>query len=189
MITGAILEKGETGYTYLKKLFRLMDNFQNDYNWLITGCEAYPERSGHRMRIFQSKHGNYAWIDGKELTNIVKKDDFQWIWGVLSGFEKDVSKIDILKYGLPYADGYRGFWEEHIAMQHPLASVELVSWDGSLTLLMSEKTAIIKKFKEVFPLSEDLKEYNRKNAGRAELFNRRMEDEDDYRRRNGCKRI
>ena len=66
MITGAILEKGETGYTYLKKLFRLMDNFQNDYNWLITGCEAYPERSGHRMRIFQSKHGNYAWIDGKE---------------------------------------------------------------------------------------------------------------------------
>ena len=54
---------------------------------------------------------------------------------------------------------------------------------------MSEKTAIIKKFKEVFPLSEDLKEYNRKNTGRAELFNRRMEDEDDYRRRNGCKRI
>ena len=85
--------------------------------------------------------------------------------------------------------GYRGFWEEHIAMQHPLASDELVSWDGSLTLLMSEKTAIIKKFKEVFPLSEDLKEYNRKNTGRAELFNRRMEDEDHYRRRNGCKRI
>lgn len=164
MITGAILEKGEIGYTYLKKLFRLMDNFQKEYNWLITDCEAYPKRIGHEMHFFQSKHNNYAWITGEELTNIVNKDDFQWIWGVLSGFDKNILKDDILKYGFPYADGYKGFWEEQIHIQHPLASIELVAWDSSCTLLISNKTSIIKKFREVFPLSEDLEEFNRKSC-------------------------
>ena len=163
MVTGAILEKGEIGYTYLKKLFRFMDHFQKDYNWLITGCEAYPKRMGHSMRIFQSKHGDYAWIDGEELTNIVNRDDFQWIWGVLSGFDKKILKEDVLKYRFPYADGYKGFWEGDVTMQHPLASVELVAWDGSCTLLISDKKAVINRFREVFPLSEDLKKYNSKS--------------------------
>ena len=47
MITGAILYKGEQGYTYLKKIFQLMNHFQKDYNWLITDCEACPKRGGH----------------------------------------------------------------------------------------------------------------------------------------------
>lgn len=158
MITGAILEDRE--YTCFKKLFRAMDNFQKDYNWLITDCEAYPERLGHRIRIPQSKYNNYAWIGGKELTNIVNKDDFQWIWAVLSGFDKSISKTDILKYELPYADGYTGFWKENITMQHPLANVELVAWDGYIILLISKHSSIIRKFKEVFPLSEDLRTYN-----------------------------
>lgn len=163
MITGAILQNGETGYTYLNKLFCAMDNFQKDYNWLITDCEAHPQRHGHSIRIFQSKYSNYAWISGEELTNIVKKDDFQWIWAVLSGFEKSISKTDILKYELPYADGYKGFWEEHITLQHPLASIELVAWDSTCTLLISEYPSIIKKFREAFPFSEDLRKHNSQN--------------------------
>ena len=66
MIEGAILNKGEPGYTCMKKLFRRMDNFQKNYNWLITDCEAYPKRPGHPMRITQSKYNNYAWIGGEE---------------------------------------------------------------------------------------------------------------------------
>ncbi len=162
MIEGAILEKGESGYTCLKKLFRRMDNFQKNYNWLITDCEAYPKRPGHQMRITQSKYHNYAWIGGEELTDIVNRDDFQWIWAVLSGFEKDLPKTEILKYELPCADGYTGFWEKNLTIQHPLASVELVAWDSSGTLLISREAALIRRFREVFPLSEDLKEHNEK---------------------------
>ena len=160
MITGAILENGEIGYTYLKNLFHVMDNFQKNYNWLITDCEAYHKRLGHRNRIVQSKYNNYAWINGEELTNIVNRDDFQWIWAVLSGFDKNISKADILKYELPYADGYKGFWEENITIQHPFAYIEFVAWDSSCTLLISKHLSIIKKFREAFPLSEDLKKYN-----------------------------
>lgn len=160
MVTGAILEKGEMGYTHLKKLFCLMDNFQRNYNWLITDCEAYP--IGHEMRISHLIPNDYEWIDGIELTNIVENDDFQWIWGVLSAFDKNVLKEDILKYPLPYADGYEGFWKEQIKIQHPLASIELVAWDSTCTLLISNEAAIVRKFREAFPLSEDLKKYNRR---------------------------
>lgn len=160
MITGAILEKGEEGYTYLKKLFLAMDNFQKEYNWLITDCEAFPRRDGHLMRIHQSKIGDYAWISGEELTQIIKKDDFQWIWGVLSGFDKQYSKEEVLKYHLPYADCYHGFWEKNITIQHPLADIELVAWDGTLTLFISKSEYLVKKFREAFPLSQDLMEHN-----------------------------
>ncbi len=163
MVTGAILEKGENRYTYLKKLFVSMGHFQKNYNWLITDCEACPEKQGHRDRIVQSKDGRYAWIGGEELTNIVRKDNFQWIWAVLSGFDRQISKEAVLKYKLPYADGYKGFWDTKLALQHPLAEIELVAWDGCCTLLLSRNAYLTGKFREAFPNSEDLEEYNRRD--------------------------
>ena len=160
MIKGAIINKGEDRYTSFKKIFKALNNFQKNYNWLITDCEAYPEKWGHEERIHQSKHGKYAWISGEELTGIINKDDFQWVWAVLSGFDKSCSKDDILKYELPYADGYGGFWKETLSIQHPLASVELVAWDGYLTLFISKDEDIVNCFKKSFPLSRDLEEYN-----------------------------
>jgi len=160
VVTGAILEKGEEFYTCFGKVFRATGNFQKDYNWLITDCVAYPKRPGHRERITQSKSGDYAWISGDELTGIIRRDDFQWVWGVLSGFGKDVPKEEILKYPKPYADGYPGFWKPELSIQHPLAEVELVAWDSALTLMFSREEPIVRAFREAFPLSEDLKEYN-----------------------------
>lgn len=40
MVYGAINEKGEKFYTYLPKLFDVIDNAQLNYNWLITACEC-----------------------------------------------------------------------------------------------------------------------------------------------------
>lgn len=158
MIKGAILDKGENGYTYFKKIFKALNNFQKNYNWLITDCETYPKKLRYAKRIYQSK--DYMWISGEELTEIIKNEDFQWIWAVLSGFDKCYSKAAILKYEFPIADGYRGFWNTELTIQHPLASVELVAWDGELTLLISKNEDIVNRFREAFPLSRDLEEYN-----------------------------
>lgn len=65
------------------------------------------------------------------------------------------------KYGLPYADGYRGFWEENISIQHPLATVELVAWDSGCTLFISEDDELVNKFRREFPLSVDLEMHNK----------------------------
>ena len=155
---GAILEKGEDHYTKFKKIFKVLKPTINDYNWLITDCEAYPNFSGHSTRIFQS--GDHAWIGSHELMDIVNKDDFQWIWAVLSGFEKIYSHEEVLQYPHPYADGYSGFWRPEVSIQHPLASIELVAWDCTAILLISNHDYVVEKFRNSFPLSQDLSAYN-----------------------------
>lgn len=171
---GALLRKGEEGYTYLRKIFTSMDHFQKNYNWLISDCEACPRRVGHNIRIHQS--GDYAWISGEELTNIIKRDDFQWIWAVLSGFEKHIALDEVKKYDLPYADMYRGFWEEELSIQHPLATVELVAWDSSLTLFICKEDALVEKFRSEFPLSVDLEAYNKRELDDSDVYNKWLEN-------------
>lgn len=155
---GAILKSGEKYYTYLYKIFTEINIVQKDYNWLITDIVAYPETKEYQD-LFSKK---YAWLSGDELTNITEKEDFQWIWGVLSGFDKNIDIEEVLKYSLPYADGYEGFWKNPLSLQHPLASIEIVAWDSSLSLIISKNKQIIDNFRLVFPLSEDLEYYNEK---------------------------
>ena len=88
----------------------------------------------------------YCWISGKQLTEMVNEENFQWIWGVLSAFPPNISLEEVLKYQLPEADGYSGFWKNPISIQHPLAEIELVAWDSSLTILISKKDTIIEEF-------------------------------------------
>ena len=99
---GAILEKGETGYTYLKKLFLSIRHAQKDFNWLITDCQCCTQSKAFYQRIFQ--YDRYGWLSGEELTRMVETEDFQWIWAVLSGFPRHISLDQVLEYDLPYAD-------------------------------------------------------------------------------------
>ncbi len=156
MVYGAILEKGEQFYTYLSKVFKAIEDKQTDYNWLITDCVCYPLSADTGSLLSQK----YCWLSGDELTSIVNKEDFQWIWGVLSGFEKDISLESVLEYPFPYADGYEGFWKNPLSIQHPLASIEIVPWDSSLTLILSKRKELIDSFRKHLPLSEDLVSYN-----------------------------
>lgn len=160
MTYGAILDKGEPSYTHLGKLFAALDGVQTEYNWLITDCVCYP--CSPDIAALLSKE--FCWLRGDELTDIVNQEDFQWIFGVLSGFRTDIPLETVLQYPLPYADGYPGFWENPLSMQHPLASIEIVPWDSSLTLLFSKQKELIEQFRAQFPLSEDLASYNESPA-------------------------
>ncbi|MBQ4129141.1 MAG: hypothetical protein IJD68_05165 [Ruminococcus sp.] len=152
---GAIDKKSEQGYTDLKKVFDSIDNKQNEYNWLITDCECYPSTT-KTEEIMSNK---YYWITGEELTGLVDKEHLQWIWAVLSGFDKSIELSEVLKYDLPYADGYRGFWELPVTIQHPLASIEIVPWDSSLVLCISNEKDIVDKFLNNYKYSQTIEEY------------------------------
>lgn len=78
-----------------------------------------------------------------------------------------VSLEEVLKYDLPFADGYKGFWIDNVGIQHPLAEVEIVAWDSSLTLLISRVDNLVEKFRQNFPLSEDLLALNARNNGKG----------------------
>ena len=155
---GAILEKGETFYTNMKRVFESINNVQNDYNWLITDLET---NANHHYLDEYTFEYSYLWLSGSKLTEIVESDEyFQWIWAVFSGFPKDVTKEQVLKYDLPYADGYGGFWENPVTIQHPLAIIEIVPWDSSLVLVISKDDKIIDDFLESMTYAKDLEVYN-----------------------------
>ncbi len=155
MVYGAINEKGEKYYTYLKKVFDSIWNKQKDYNWLITNCECYPDN--HNFKELLNKE--YIWISGEELTQIVNQEDFQWVWAVLSCFDKSIQLSEVLKYQLPYADENKELWANPLTLQHPLAKLEIVCFDSTSTLILSEEKQIIDSFRKAFPYSENLEDY------------------------------
>ena len=152
---GIIIDDEIRKYSYLKSVIEALDGEQNKYNWLITEIDYAP--TNNELEALKKP---YTWISGEELTNRVNEDDGFWIWGVFSGFDKSISKKEVLKYELPEADGYKGFWQKELTIQHPLASVELVEWDGGLFLAITEDDKIISGLKKAFPSSRDLLEYN-----------------------------
>ena len=157
MVYGAINEKGEKWYTQMGRVFDAIRDRQIDYNWLITDMDCVPEQIGERCG-----GKDYCWLTGEELSQIVREDDGQWVWAVLSGFDQSIALSEVLKYSRPYADGYTGFWINPLSMQHPLAAVEIVPWDSSLTLFFSERRDLAQDFLAFFPYSEDLSAYNSK---------------------------
>jgi hypothetical protein len=155
-IKGAILEKGEECRTRLNGVFSAIKNAQLNYNWLITDLECCPSIQSVKDELFQKE--KYAWLSGEELTALIAIEDFQWIWAVLSGFDKHIPLQKVLEYDLPYADCNRGIWENPVSIQHPLADVEIVAWDGSATLIISKNKAIVDNFKKEISFSKDLYE-------------------------------
>ena len=157
MVYGTIIQKGEKYYTYLKKLFESIDNIQLNYKWLI----SYPECSPSDTDIQKVLDNEYCILTGKELTDLVNKEDFQWIWGTFSAFDPTTSNEDILKHKLPENDMYPGFWKNPLTMQHPLSKIEIVAFDSSCTLIFTKDFALPEKFKEYYPKAEDLEIVNR----------------------------
>jgi hypothetical protein len=152
-LKGVVINKGENYYTDLKKLFLAIDNVQVKYNWLITKCECYPENKEY-YELFNQE---YCWLSGERLTEILNEENFQWIWAIFAGFKKDISLEQVLSYNLPTTDGYNGFLVNYITMQHPLADIEIVAWDGISTLFISKEQALVEKVLKLYPLSQELR--------------------------------
>lgn len=93
------------------------------------------------------------------------------------GFEKHITLEEVKRYDLPYADGYRGFWEENISIQHPLATVELVAWDSGCTLFISKDDEMVNKFRREFPLSVDLEMYNKGALDDSDAYEKWLENQ------------
>lgn len=154
---GAVIYRGEKYFTFLKKIFDSIENVQKNYNWLITGYECYPQNIKYVERLSKE----WCWITGKELTKMIEKENFQWIWGVFSAFPQSVTKDDVLKYELPKADGNEKICKNPISIQHPLSVMEIIAWDSSMTILISKFDEIVEKLLKSNPLIEDLEEYNK----------------------------
>ncbi len=158
MAVGIIDEHIHKFYTYMSDVFKGINNIQKQYNWLISDCVCYPKCNEFK-KIFSQE---YSWLSGEELTAIIDKEDFQWIWGVLCGFEKNITLEEVLKHPLPTSQEYNGYYQNPVCLQHPLATVEIVPSDSSWLLLISKDKDIIEKYLKYYPKAEDLSVFNQK---------------------------
>ena len=158
MIYGIIDRNIHNFYTYMSVVFNAIDNAQKDYNWMITNCLCYPKNKDIERMLNQE----YCLLSGEELTDIIAKEDFQWVWAVLCGFTKDISLEEILKYPLPISLDHNGYFHSPISLQHPLSSVEIVPCDSSCTIIVSKDKAIVDSYRKHYPSVEDLSLFNQK---------------------------
>ncbi|CKG67857.1 Uncharacterised protein [Streptococcus pneumoniae] len=97
-----------------------------------------------------------VWIAGEDLSNLVKKYNPQFIWGVLSAFDKSIN-IDINNLLVePYANRNEELWVPSPNIQHPQAKLEIVCWDSYVTLFFSKDEDIDDKFQDYFKSAKKL---------------------------------
>lgn len=120
------------GHTDIKLIFDALDGRQREFNWLITAHDCFCCPSG--KRVFNEE---IVWLTGDELTDIVTQNDIQFVWGILSAFNKSVN-IDIDNLSVePSFEGEWPYGGENVHPQHPLAIAEIVCVDSSYTIFLS----------------------------------------------------
>lgn len=141
------------GYSHLYNLIKSF-NLDNEYKWLITDIEAYPTKNKYLDKLFA--YSEYVICSNKELLEWLEEEDFQFIWGVFSLFDSSINNEDILKYDLPFANNNpRLFAKDKPLIQHPLAILELDSFDSSYLAINSKEDKYIDIFKSIYPKSKE----------------------------------
>ncbi len=158
MIYGIVDRMNHKFYTHMSKVFHAIDNVQKQYNWLITDCTCYPKDAQIEKLLDQE----YCWVSGDELSDIIEREDFQWIWGCLCGFSKDITVDEVLRYPLPSAENYSGYYQNPVSLQHPLSTLEIIPSDSSWTLIITKGKNIIDEYLRSYPECEDLSLFNRR---------------------------
>ena len=69
---------------------------------------------------------------------------------------------EALKYPLPSAEDYDGYYQNPVSLQHPLSSVEIVPSDSSWTLIISKDKTIIDSYLKRCPKCEELFSFNQR---------------------------
>jgi len=151
---GVILEKGIENFTKLNLFLPAIKEDICSYNWLITDID-----SDYSSDSLVEK--GYEFLSGEAFVELIKNDEYKFVWGVFSAFSKDVSLDEILSNGIPFADGYTGFWKSTVSLQNSLAITELVLWDGMLAMIISCEEDVINKFLAFYSSGKDLEEYNK----------------------------
>ncbi len=143
-------------HTVLASVFDSFQGKEKEFNWLITDLEIATIQEERVIRDYPEMSHPIVWIAGEDLSDLVKKYNPQFIWGVLSAFDKSIN-IDINNLLVePYANGNEELWVPSPKIQHPQATIEIVCWDSYVTLFFNKDEDIDDKFQEYFKSAKKL---------------------------------
>ena len=145
-------KKDFRSYTSMGKILSDLDLDNKDYLWLINDIEAFPHKQEYQELI---NNNSYLLLNTSELINMLKEDDFQWVWAVFSAIPSSYKRDDILKYDIPYCqyfdEGQYNPYVDKPIIQHPYAELEIYAADSSYMFMITENDELISKFKKCYP--------------------------------------
>jgi len=101
-------------------------------------------------------------LSGDELTDIVTHNNIQFIWGILSAFDKstyiDINNLSVI----PTFDGEWKYGRKDVHTQHPLAIAEIVCVDSSYTIFLSKDEDLSNRFIRHYSDAQDLYQWHMK---------------------------
>lgn len=144
-------------HTNIKLIFDALEGRQREFNWLITEHECYYWPSD--KDIFNDE---IVLLSGDELTDIVTHNNIQFVWGILSAFDKstvlDINNLSMI----PTFDGEWKYGGDDVHTQHPLAIAEIVCVDSSYTIFLSKDEDLSNKLLRHYSDAQDLHQWYRK---------------------------
>ena len=145
-------KKDFNGYTCMLQVLYDLELTDKDYWWLISDIEAIPIKKENEEFISNKR---FVLLRTSELVNMLKDEDFQWIWAVFSAIPSHYEKDDILKFKLPYLrfvdEGQYNPHEDEPKFQHPYAEFEFYAVDSSYMFMIADDEELIDRFKKCYP--------------------------------------
>lgn len=160
------------GHTDVKLIFDALEGRQKEFNWLIIAHECFGWPLGEE--VFKEE---IVLLSGDELTDIVTDNNIQFIWGILSAFDK-ATNIDINNLTVtPTFDGEWKYGEEDAKPQHPLAIAEIVCVDSSYTMFISKDEDLSNRFIRHYSDAQDLYQWHRELKRRNHIIKELLVEE------------
>lgn len=150
-------------FVSIQEVMTALHSQVSDYNWLVTDLDAVL--SNDALQYFEEvqelEEGTAYWIKGERLLELVHHTNLYVIWGVFTAFERheSITLNELAVY--PFADGNSDLWIESPRIQYPSAVCELIFWDSTFILLLSQVKDVSSRFRKTFPDWRSLEEYNR----------------------------
>lgn len=152
----------------LSAVFAAIGGEQENFNWLISDHDFLTRDETLRRQFSWTG----VFLTGEELTALFCPGGrISLISAVLSAFPKEVTPFEIQKYDLPGWES-KIYWQDDLALQNPLAQMELVLYDGWQLLFLSRRDRPVEDLLRTFPRAEDLAFSNR----RSNEMERRIEE-------------
>jgi len=160
------------GHTDIKLIFDALEGRQKEFNWLITEHETYCWPSGED--IFDE---GIVLLSGDELTDIVTHNKIQFVWGILSAFDKsvdiDINNLDVV----PTFDGEWKYGGEDVQPQHSLAIAEIVCVDSSYTIFLSKDEDLSNRLLMHYTDAQGLHQWNRELEKQVQIIKELLVEE------------
>lgn len=155
---GLILHE-ETDYvTYMPPIFEAVGiDYIKNLNWRLT----YVEVGGSTTEEYTFGNCFDCWITGEDLVNeVMKYPDLQWWWGLLQGFEGNISKEDACKSEPVDIKLDTRIWQNPVSLRNEMSAIEIEAFDSTLSIVIAKDEYILKRLQKSFANSELLSNYN-----------------------------